>query len=90
MGTAVVPILPTLVGSGRARGLLRTSNAAAKPGWLLWEATSTVATAGTTVAMATAIASVTAIVERALLLWRGVDVAWGLLANSHAELLDVG
>jgi hypothetical protein len=69
--------------------LLRTGTAAAKPGWLLWEATTTVATAGTTVDMASAIASVTGIVERVLLLWRGIDVGRGLLANSHAELLDV-
>ena len=89
MAMAVVPILPMLVGSGRAPGLLRTSTAATKPGWFLWEATTTVATAGTTVYMASAIASVTAFVERVLLLWRGIDVGRGLLANSHAKLLDV-
>jgi hypothetical protein len=59
MSMAVVPILPMLVGSGRALGLLRTSTAATKPGWFLWEATTTVATAGITVYMASAIASVT-------------------------------
>jgi hypothetical protein len=62
--------------------LLRTGTVAAKPSWLLWEASSTVATAGTT------IASVAALVEL-LLLGRGVDGGWGLLVDSRAELLDV-
>ena len=81
MSMAVVPILPTLVGRGRLCRLLRTGTVAAKPSWLLWEASSTVATAGTT------IASVAALVEL-LLLGRGVDGRWGLLVDSHAELLD--
>jgi hypothetical protein len=57
----------------------------------LWETTTTttVATTGNTVAVATAVASVAAIVECVLLLCRGVDVGLGLLTNSHAELLDV-
>jgi hypothetical protein len=62
--------------------LLRTGTVAAKPSWLLWEASSTIATAGTT------IASVAALVEL-LLLGRGVDGGRGLLVDSHAELLDV-
>ena len=72
-------------------GLLRISTIAAKPGGLLWEITSTttVATTGTAVAVAAAVASVAAIVECVLLLCRGVDVGWGLLTDSHAELLDV-
>ena len=37
MSAAVVPILPTLVGSGRVRGLLCAGTVATKPGWLLWE-----------------------------------------------------
>ena len=91
MSMVVVPIFPTLVGSGRTRGLLRTGTVTTKPGWLLWKTTTTttVATAGTAVAVATAVASVAAIVECVLLLCRGVDVGWGLLADSHAELLDV-
>jgi hypothetical protein len=83
MGTAVVPILPTLVGCGRACGLLRTGTVAAKPSWLWWEASSTVVTAGTTIAF------VTAFVELLLLWRRGVDGGRGLLVDSHAELLDV-
>ena len=35
MSMAVFPILPTLVGCGRACGLLRTGTVAAKPSWLL-------------------------------------------------------
>ena len=81
MGTAVVPILPTLVGRGRF-GLLRTGTVASKPSWLLREDSSTVANTGTTVAL------VTALVEL-LLLRRGVDGGRGLLVDSHAELLDV-
>ncbi len=53
------------------------------PGWLL------VASAGLTAALTFAIASDSAFVGCALVLRGGVDVAWGLLANSHAELLDV-
>ncbi len=88
MGVAVVPIFPTLVGSGRKTWLLRAGSVAAKPGWLLWEATTAVATAATSV-MPTAIASATAIVGHVLLLCGGVDGGWGLLVDSHAELLDV-
>ena len=84
MGAAVIPILPTLVGRGRARSLLRAGTVAAKPGWLLWEASCTICTARATVAPVVA----TAIVVL-LLLWRGVDVGRGLLVDSHAELLDV-
>ena len=84
MSMAVVPILPMLVRSGRMRGLLRAGTVAAKPGGLLWEITTTIVTAGTAIAVATAVASVAAIVECGLLLRRGVDVGWGLLADSHA------
>ena len=83
MSMTVVPILSTLAGSGRARG------GCAPAGWLLWETTTAVATAGDTIAVASAIASVETIVRRLLLLCRGVYVGWGLLVNSHAELLDV-
>jgi hypothetical protein len=71
--------------------MLCTGTVATEPGWLLWETTTTttVATAGTIVAMATAVASVAAIVECVLLLCRGIDVGRGLLADRHAELLDV-
>ena len=57
----------------------------------MWETTTTttVVTAGTAVALAAAVASVAAIVECVLLLCRGVDVGWGLLADGHAEFLDV-
>ena len=83
MGAAVIPILPTLVGCGRARRVLRAGTVAAKPGWLLWEASCTICTARATVApVATAIVVL-------LLLWRGVDVGRGLLVDSNAELLDV-
>ena len=53
------------------------------------ETPTTVATTTAVVVVASAIASVTAIVEHVLLLCRGIDVGWGLLADSHAELLDV-
>ena len=91
MNMAVVPIFPTLVGSGRTCGLLCAGTVATAPGWLLWETATptTVATAGTTVAVATAVVSVAAVVECVLLLCRGVYVGWWLLANGHAELLDV-
>jgi hypothetical protein len=88
MGVAVVSIFPTLVGSGRKTWLLRTGSVAAKPGWLLWEAATAVATAITFI-MPTAIASAMAIVEHVLLLCGGVAGGWGLLADSPAELLDV-
>ncbi len=51
--------------------------------------TSAIATTGTSVVVVYAIASVTPIVERVLLLCRSNDVGWGLLADSHAELQDV-
>ncbi len=44
---------------------------------------------GTTVAVATAVASVAAIVECVLLMCRDIDVGQGLLTDSHTELLDV-
>ncbi len=88
MGVVVVPIFPTLVGSGRKTWLLHTSSVAAKPGWLMWEAATAVAAAGTSV-VPTAIASAAVIVGHVLLLCGGVDGGWGLLADSHAELLDV-
>jgi hypothetical protein len=88
MGVAVVPIFPTLVGSGRKTWLLCAGSVAAKPGWLLWEVATAIATAVTSV-MPTAIASATAIVGHVLLLCGGVDGGWGLLADSHAELPDV-
>ncbi len=69
--------------------MLRAGNIAAKPGGLLWEITTYIVTAGTAVAVAATVASVAAIVECGLLLWWGVYVGRGLLANSHAELLDV-
>ena len=56
------------------RRLLHVGTVAAKPGWLLWEITINIVTA---VAVAAAIASVAAIVEYGLLLWRGVDVGGG-------------
>ena len=89
MSAAVVLIFPMLIWSGRAHGLLCAGTVATKPGWLLWEAPTTVATTGTAVVVASAIASIMAIVERVLLLCRGIDVERGLLADSQAELLDV-
>jgi hypothetical protein len=88
MGVTVVPIFPMLVGSGRKTWLLRAGSVATKPGWLLWEATTAVAAAVTSV-MPTAIASAMAIVGHVLLLCGGLDGGWGLLADNHAELLDV-
>ena len=77
MGAAVIPILPTRV------GLLCTGTIAAKPGWLLWEASGTIFTTRATVApVATAIFVL-------LLLWRGVYGGRKLLVDSYAELLDV-
>ncbi len=87
-GVAVIPISPTVVGSGRKTWLLRAGSIAAKPGWLLWEATTAVATTVTSV-MPTTIASATAIVGHVLLLCGVVAGGLGLLADSHAELLDV-
>jgi hypothetical protein len=55
----------------------------------LWEIATAIATASDNVVVASAIVSVAAIVECVLLLCRGVDVGWGLLADRHAELLDV-
>jgi hypothetical protein len=49
-------------------------------GRLLWDTTATVLTA--TIAFVV-------VVERVLLLSKNVDAAWGLLANGHAELLNV-
>ncbi len=89
MDTAVVSILPMFVGSGRTIGLLRACPAAVKPGWLLRESATAVAATGTITALPTTIASAAAIVGRVLLMWWSVDAGWGLLANSHAELLDV-
>ncbi len=68
MSMAVVSILPMLVGSGRMRGLLRVGTVSAIPGGLLWEITTTIVIAGTSVAVATAVASVAAIVECGMLL----------------------
>ncbi len=84
MHQAVVPILPMLVGIRRTSGLLCTSSAAAKPGWLLWEIATAIAASGTT-----AVASAKTIVGRVLLLSGGIDIGWGLLADIHAKLLDV-
>jgi len=89
MSAVIVLIFPMLIWSGRARGLLCAGTVATKPGWLLWETPTTVATTSTAVVVASAIASIIAIVERVLLLCRGIDVGWGLLADRHAELLDV-
>ncbi len=77
----VVPILPTFVGSGRTKCLLLAAARTAKThDWLLWETTAIVLTATVVFVV---------IVERALLLSGGIAAAWGLLANSHAELVDV-
>ena len=89
MSAAVVPIFPPLLWSGRVCGLLCAGTVATKPGWLLWETPTTVYTTGTAVVVASTIVSVIAIVERVLLLCRGIDVGQGLLADSHAELLNV-
>ena len=83
MGAAVIPILPTLVGRGRARRLLRAGTVATKPCWLLWEASCTICTDRATVA------PVAMAIVVLLLLWWGVDVGRGLLVDGHAELLDV-
>jgi hypothetical protein len=74
----VVPILSTFVGSGRMNHLLLTgAGTTVIYGWLLWETTA--------IALTSNIALVV-VGERALLLSRGIATAWGLLANSHAEL----
>ena len=88
MSMAVVPILPMLVESGRVGGLLSAGTVATKTGWLL-ETCTTIATTTTAVVVASAVESITAIIENVLLLCRGIDVGRGLLADSHAELLDV-
>jgi len=89
IGPAIVPILSMFVGSGRTSGLLCASPVATKPGWLLWDNTAAIAIASTTAALTSAIASTVAIVGCVLLMWGGIDAGWGLLADSHAELLDV-
>jgi hypothetical protein len=81
VGMTVVLIFPMLVGSGMTKGLLLgTAHITKTHGWLLWETTDAVLT--TTVAFV-------AVVEHALLLSGGIDAAWGLLADGHAELLNV-
>jgi hypothetical protein len=60
--------------------LLAAARTAKTHGWFLWETTA--------VALTATIAFVV-IGERAWLLSRGVAAAWGLLADSHLELLDV-
>jgi hypothetical protein len=78
VGVTVIPILPMFVGSGRTNDLLLTAaRTVVIHGWLLWETTA--------IALPTTIACVV-VGEHALLLSRGVATAWGLLANSHAEL----
>jgi hypothetical protein len=67
----------SVVGLGRYFCLLSPTCTAVIHGWLLWETTP--------IALTTIVAFVV-IGERALLLSRGVAAAWGLLANSHAEL----
>jgi hypothetical protein len=77
----IVPIFPTLVGSGRTKGLLLAAAWITEThGWLLWD---------TRAAVLTATVVFVAVVERALLLSGDVDAAWGLLADGHAELINV-
>ena len=90
MHKVVVPIFVVLEGGGRTLGLVCARSAKTIPGWLL------VAAAVSVTASASASASSSAVVGRALMLrggvaiaWGLVDVAWGLLANFHAELLYV-
>ncbi len=81
MGVTVVPILPMFGGSGRTKCLLVVDTHTTKThGWLLWE---------TTAVALTAPSAFVVIGERALLLSGGIDAPWGLLANSHAELLNL-
>ena len=84
----VVPIFVALEGGGRMLGLVCARSAETIPGWLLVAVAVTAATSAS--------ASSSAVVDQALMLhggvavaWGLVDVAWGLLANGHAELLDV-
>ena len=88
MRTAVVPTLPMFLGSGSMIGLMRASPAAVKQGWFLRKTATAVAATGITTALPTTVASASAIVGCVMLLCRGMDAGWGLLANSHAELLD--
>ncbi len=81
MGVAVVPILPILVESGRMKRILPTATRTTKShGWLLWKPLA---------AALTATVAFVEIVQGALLLSKGIDAAWGMLANSYAELLNV-
>ncbi len=76
----VVPNLPTFVESGRKFFLLLTATCTAEThGWLLWD---------TTAIALTATIVLVVICECVLLLSGGIAAAWGLLADSHAELLD--
>ncbi len=68
VGVTFIPILPMLVGSGRTKGLLLAATRITKThGWLLW---------GTTAAILTATIAFVVVVERALLLSRGIDASW--------------
>ncbi len=81
VGVAVVPILPMPVGSGRTECLLLTATRTAESHcWLLQK---------TLAAALTATVAFVAIIEHALLLSRGVDATWGLLADGHVGLLNV-
>ena len=87
MQETVVPIFVPLEGGGCTL-LLCACSAETIPGWLLVAAAVSAATLAST--------SSSAVVGRALLLrggevvaWGLVDGAWGLLADSHAELLDI-
>ncbi len=77
MGITVVPIFPMFVGSGRMYCLLLAAVLTTKTHGLLWETTAIALTPTIVFAV---------IGERALMLSGGVAVAWGLLANNHAEL----
>jgi hypothetical protein len=80
----VLPILPTLVKSVKTEGLLLAAARITKThGWLLWDTAAAVLTA--TIVFVVSVA----IVEPVLLLNRGVDATWGLLADGHAELLNI-
>ena len=81
MGVTVVSILMLLEGSELMWGLRCVRPAETIPGWLL--------VVSAIIAAASTSASSSVVVGHVLVLREGIDVAWGLLADGHAELLDV-
>jgi hypothetical protein len=84
MGVAVMPVLPSLVGSRGTRGSAsRSSTSESIVGWLLQDKVSTAAAASSS------IASAPSTVEWVLLLGGSIDIVGRLLADGHAKLVEI-